>query len=44
MNDTIASTILIILSVVVVISNVVIFGSFRRKLRHIEDSIHKRKP
>ncbi|MEI6810175.1 MAG: hypothetical protein WCN95_15765 [bacterium] len=44
MNDTIASTILILICVVVVVSNVVIFGSFRRKLRNIEDSIHKRKP
>ncbi|MEI6218728.1 MAG: hypothetical protein WCP86_07490 [bacterium] len=41
MNDTIASVILITLSVVVVVCNVLIFGTFKRKLRQIEDDIHK---
>ena len=41
MNDTTASVLLITLSVVVVVCNVLIFGTFKRKLRQIEDDIHK---
>ena len=41
MNDTISSVILIVLSVIVVVCNVIIFSTFRRKLRQIEDSIHR---
>lgn len=41
MNDTVASAILIFISIAVVVFNAVIFVSFRRKLRRIEDSVHK---
>ncbi|MEI6972458.1 MAG: hypothetical protein WCL44_13195 [bacterium] len=41
MNDTAASAILIIISFVVLACNVAIFISFKRKLRRIEDAIHK---
>ena len=44
MNDTVASTVLIALCIVVAVSNVYIFAAFKRKLRKIEDSIHQRKP
>lgn len=44
MNETVSSAILVIISCVVVVTNLVVFTSFKRKLKKIEESIHQLKP
>lgn len=44
MTDSLASGILVALSLAVAGGNFFIFTSFMRKLRGIEDSIHRQKP
>lgn len=41
MNDTIASALLIALSVIVIVTNVVVYSRFKRTLHKIEESLHR---